>query len=160
MTVVETLVLEASGRAHCKSAARRCLIGASNFKAFMFVGLRLCLFLEYWQILRSRERSGWRGLSHWGGRFADFGVSGVCRGGISPADSFLDLLVAFVLTRLLGCGNLGVPRLLLRRIIRASTCFRHGSAVWFVTRQQVKSSEPEILPPGPAPSREHSFGAH
>jgi hypothetical protein len=27
------------------------------------------------------------------------------------------------------------------------------AAVFFVTRQQVRSDEPEILPPGPAPAR-------
>ena len=82
-------------------------------------------------------------------------------GGISPADSLLDLIVAFVLIRLLGWHWAFLPTLAAELVPGADLFPTWTAAVWFVTRQQVKSSsnsssnsspkDPEILPPGPAP---------
>ena len=72
-------------------------------------------------------------------------------GGMSPADSLLDLFVAFVLIRLLGWHWAFLPSLAAELIPGADLFPTWTAAVWFVTRQQVRSSEPEILPPGPAP---------
>jgi hypothetical protein len=80
-------------------------------------------------------------------------------GGISPADSLLDLIVAFVLIRLLGWHWAFLPTLAAELVPGADLFPTWTAAVWFVTRQQVKSNsssnsspqEPEILPPGPAP---------
>jgi len=80
-------------------------------------------------------------------------------GGISPADSLLDLIVAFVLIRLLGWHWAFLPTLAAELVPGADLFPTWTAAVWFVTRQQVKSnsssnSSPkdiEILPPGPAP---------
>ena len=72
-------------------------------------------------------------------------------GGISPADSLLDLLVAIVLTRLLGWHWAFLPSLAAELIPGLDLFPTWTAAVWFVTRQQVQSTEPEILPPGPAP---------
>jgi hypothetical protein len=80
-------------------------------------------------------------------------------GGISPADSLLDLVVAFVLIRLLGWHWAFLPTLAAELVPGADLFPTWTAAVWFVTRQQVKSNsssnsspkDPEILPPGPAP---------
>ena len=73
-------------------------------------------------------------------------------GGISPADSLLDLFVAFMLIRLLGWHWAFLPSLAAELIPGADLFPTWTAAVWFVTRQQVQTSEPEILPPGPAPA--------
>ncbi len=87
-------------------------------------------------------------------------------GGISPADSLLDLIVAFVLIRLLGWHWAFLPTLAAELVPGADLFPTWTAAVWFVTRQQVKannnssfnsssssnSNDPEILPPGPAPA--------
>ncbi len=82
-------------------------------------------------------------------------------GGVSPADSLLDLIVAFALIRLLGWHWAFLPTLAAELIPGADLFPTWTAAVWFVTRQQVKadntpgsnsnSKDPEILPPGPAP---------
>ena len=73
-------------------------------------------------------------------------------GGLSPADSVLDLFVAFVLIRLLGWHWAFLPSLAAELIPGADLFPTWTAAVWFVTRQQVHAGEPEILPPGPAPA--------
>jgi hypothetical protein len=85
-------------------------------------------------------------------------------GGISPADSLLDLIVAIVLIRLLGWHWAFLPTLAAELVPGADLFPTWTAAVWFVTRQQVKvgnnsssnsspsSNDPEILPPGPAPA--------
>ena len=83
-------------------------------------------------------------------------------GGVSPADSLLDLIVAFALIRLLGWHWAFLPTLAAELIPGADLFPTWTAAVWFVTRQQVKannnpdssssSQDPEILPPGPAPA--------
>jgi hypothetical protein len=89
-------------------------------------------------------------------------------GGVSPADSLLDLIVAFVLIRLLGWHWAFLPTLAAELVPGADLFPTWTAAVWFVTRQQMKannnsssnsssissspSNDPEILPPGPAPA--------
>ena len=87
-------------------------------------------------------------------------------GGISPADSLLDLIVAFVLIRLLGWHWAFLPTLAAELVPGADLFPTWTAAVWFVTRQQMKAyndpnsspspspspKDPEILPPGPAPA--------
>src|SRR5208337_4166211 len=72
-------------------------------------------------------------------------------GGMSPADSALDLIVAFVMIRLLGWHWAFLPTAVAKLIPAADLFPTWTAAVWFVTRQKVRSGEPEILPPGPAP---------
>lgn len=72
-------------------------------------------------------------------------------GGISPADSLLDLIVAFVMIRLLGWHWAFLPTAAAKLIPGADLFPTWTTAVWFVTRHQVHSQEPEVLPPGPAP---------
>lgn len=78
-------------------------------------------------------------------------------GAVSPADSVLDLAVGFILIRLLGWHWAFLPTIAAELIPGADLFPTWTAAVWFVTRQQVRansgssSTEPEILPPGPAP---------
>jgi hypothetical protein len=72
-------------------------------------------------------------------------------GGISPADSVLDLIVAFVMIRLLGWHWAFLPTAAAKLIPGADLFPTWTTAVWFVTRQQVRDNAVEILPPGPAP---------
>jgi hypothetical protein len=72
-------------------------------------------------------------------------------GAMSPADSLLDLIVAFVMIRLLGWHWALLPTVAAKLIPGADLFPTWTAAVWFVTRQQVKAKDVEILPPGPAP---------
>ena len=73
-------------------------------------------------------------------------------GGVSPADTVLDVVAAAVLIRLLGFHWAFLPSLLVELMPGFDLFPTWTAAVWFVTRQQVHSGEPEILPPGPAPA--------
>jgi hypothetical protein len=72
-------------------------------------------------------------------------------GGLSPADSLLDLIVGFAMIRLLGWHWAFLPTAAAKLIPGADLFPTWTTAVWFVTRQKIRSGEPEILPPGPAP---------
>ena len=81
-------------------------------------------------------------------------------GGFSPADGALDLIVAVVLTRLLGWHWAFLPSLAAELVPGLDLFPTWTAAVYYVTRQipaetetpRRKTSEPEILPPGPAPA--------
>jgi len=74
-------------------------------------------------------------------------------GGLSPADALLDLGVAAILIRLLGWHWAFLPALLAELVPGLDLFPTWTAAVFYVTRQRVRSEEPEILPPGPAPAR-------
>jgi hypothetical protein len=73
-------------------------------------------------------------------------------GGLSPADTLLDLIVAAILARLLGWHWAFLPSLLAELIPGLDLFPTWTAAVFFVTRQQTRSEGPEILPPGTAPA--------
>jgi hypothetical protein len=75
-------------------------------------------------------------------------------GGASPADAILDFAAAVLLTRTLGWHWAFLPTLAAELIPGLDLFPTWTAAVWFVTRQRVRSAsgEPEILPPGPAPA--------
>jgi hypothetical protein len=73
-------------------------------------------------------------------------------GGLSPLDTVLDLTVAVVLTKLLGWHWAFLPTLAVELVPGMDLFPTWTAAVFFVTRQRVRTSEPEILPPGPAPA--------
>jgi len=73
-------------------------------------------------------------------------------GGASPADAGLDVVVAFLLTKLLGWHWAFLPTLGAELIPGLDLFPTWTAAVYFVTRGEEQSSEPEIMPPGPAPS--------
>ena len=89
-------------------------------------------------------------------------------GAMSPADSVLDLIVAFVMIRLLGWHWAFLPTAAAKLIPAADLFPTWTAAVWFVTRQRLSANpedsynsdsnnsnsnpkDVEILPPGPAP---------
>jgi hypothetical protein len=74
-------------------------------------------------------------------------------GGLSPADTALDALAALVLIQLLGWHWAFLPTIAAELVPGFDLFPTWTAAVFFVTRQQVHSGEPEILPPGPAPAR-------
>src|SRR5207247_9949616 len=74
-------------------------------------------------------------------------------GGLSAADALLDLGVAAILIRLLGWHWAFLPTLLAELVPGLDLFPTWTAAVFYVTRQRVRSEEPEILPPGPAPAR-------
>ena len=71
---------------------------------------------------------------------------------VSPFDTTLDFIVAFVLTRLLGWHWAFLPSLGAELVPGLDLFPTWTAAVFFVTRQRVRSTEPEILSPGPAPA--------
>lgn len=72
-------------------------------------------------------------------------------GGISPADSVLDVIVGTVLIRLVGWHWAFLPSFLAELVPGFDLFPTWTAAMLFVTHQQVTAGEPEILPPGPAP---------
>lgn len=74
-------------------------------------------------------------------------------GGLSPADTLLDVVMAVTLIRLLGWHWAFLPTLLAEMTPGLDLLPTWTAAVLFVTLQSVPTGEPEILPPGPAPAR-------
>lgn len=70
-------------------------------------------------------------------------------GGVSPADSALDLIVAVALTKILGWHWAFLPSVMAELLPGFDLFPTWTAAVYFVTRQDVKDGEPEILPPAP-----------
>lgn len=77
-------------------------------------------------------------------------------GGLSPMDAALDVVVALILSRLLGWHWALVPTLFAELLPGLDLFPTWTAAVYYMTRQQTESrskdSEPEVLPPGPAPA--------
>ena len=74
-------------------------------------------------------------------------------GAISPADTALDVVVGALLIRLLGWHWAFLPTFAAELLPGFDLFPTWTTAVFFVTRNQFKEGEPEILPPGPAPAR-------
>ena len=74
---------------------------------------------------------------------------------MSPADTLLDLVVAFLLTRVLGWHWAFLPSLAAELVPGLDMLPTWTAAVYYVTRSESESNEPEILPPGPAPAPHH-----
>lgn len=74
-------------------------------------------------------------------------------GGISPADTVLDLAVGAVLIRLLGWHWAFLPSLLAEVVPGLDLFPSWTAAMLFVTHERLSAGQPEILPPGPAPAR-------
>jgi|SRR5579864_1830822 len=73
-------------------------------------------------------------------------------GALSPADTLLDVAAAAILTKLLGWHWAFLPTIAAELIPGLDLFPTWTAAVFFVTRQRVRSGEAEILPPGPAPA--------
>ncbi|MFZ3342270.1 MAG: hypothetical protein WA213_15400 [Terriglobales bacterium] len=117
-------------------------------------------FLEYFKSLKPEHRLAWL-VAVAADALQIFAFPFFAEGAISPADSALDLFVAFVLIRLLGWHWAFLPSLAAELIPGADLFPTWTAAVWFVTRGQLATGEKaragerigeqEILPPGPAP---------
>ena len=75
-------------------------------------------------------------------------------GGLSPADVLLDLSVAAILIRLLGWHWAFLPTLLAELVPGLDLFPTWTAAVFYVTRQRVRSEEPEFCLQGPVPRGE------
>ncbi|HZD94557.1 MAG TPA: hypothetical protein VE133_09905 [Candidatus Sulfotelmatobacter sp.] len=73
-------------------------------------------------------------------------------GGVSPADTALDLITAAILSRILGWHWAFLPTLAAELVPGLDMFPTWTAAVFFVTRSQVRTIEPEILRPGTAPA--------
>jgi len=110
-------------------------------------------FVDYFKSLNSPElRTAWIiAIAADGLQLAALPV--FAAGGISPADTVLDLIVGAVLIKLLGWHWAFLPSLAAELIPGLDLFPTWTAAVLFVTHQRLASGEPEILPPGPAPTR-------
>ena len=123
-------------------------------------------FLDYFKSLRPEHRMAWAlAIAADVLQIAAFPL--FAEGAMSPADSALDLIVAFVMIRLLGWHWAFLPTAAAKLIPAADLFPTWTAAVWFVTRHKISAhsdsspadsnpadsnlGEPEILPPGPAP---------
>ncbi len=112
-------------------------------------------FVDYFKSLKPEHRQAWAvAIAADALQLLAFPL--FVEGGVSPADSFVDLIVAFVMIRLLGWHWAFLPTAAAKLIPGADLFPTWTAAVWFVTRHQVHShsEEPgqqEVLPPGPAP---------
>jgi hypothetical protein len=70
-------------------------------------------------------------------------------GGISPADTALDMIVALALTKLLGWHWAFLPSMVTEMLPGLDLFPTWTTAVFFVTRAQAHPEEPEILPADP-----------
>ena len=73
-------------------------------------------------------------------------------GGASPADIGLDLAVAAILSRIFGWHWALLPSFVAELVPGLDLFPTWTAAVFFMTRNAVRSGEPEVLPPGPAPA--------
>ncbi len=72
-------------------------------------------------------------------------------GAAFPGDDILDLVVGVALWRLLGWHWALLPAFAAELIPGIDLLPTWTATVMFMTRSQVRSKEPEVLPPGPAP---------
>jgi len=108
-------------------------------------------FLDYFKSLKSPElRTAW--IVAMAADALQIGALPLfAAGGISPADTALDLIVGAVLIRLLGWHWAFLPSFLAELLPGFDLFPTWTAAMLFVTHQRVSAGEPEILPPGPAP---------
>jgi len=74
-------------------------------------------------------------------------------GGISPFDTALDLATAAILSKILGWHWAFLPTFAVELVPGMDLFPTWTAAVFFVTRNQVRTIEPEILRPDQAPAR-------
>lgn len=110
------------------------------------------MFTDIWKSIKSPElRAAWLiALAADGLQLAAIPL--FAEGGISPADTALDIAVGFALVRLVGWHWAFLPTLAAELIPGMDLFPTWTAAMLFVTRERMKSGEPQILPPGPAPA--------
>jgi hypothetical protein len=107
-------------------------------------------FLDYFKSLKAEHRMAWT-VAIAADILQIVAFPLFAEGGISPADSILDLAVAYLMIRLLGWHWAFLPTAAAKLIPAADLFPTWTAAVWFVTRREVHTGEQEVLPPGPAP---------
>ena len=121
--------------------------------------------MDYFKSLKSPElRLAWA-IAMAADAIQIAGAPFFAEGAISPADSALDLIVGFLLIRLLGWHWAFLPAFAAELVPGVDLFPTWTAAVWYVTRERINASEPEILssqrvdpgepeilPPGPAPA--------
>src|SRR5271166_6188645 len=112
-------------------------------------------FLDYFKSLKESEKRSWAWAVAIAADVLQIAAFPLfAEGAMSPADSALDLIVAFVMIRLLGWHWAFLPTAAAKLIPGVDLFPTWTTAVWWVTRQKMHSGEPgeqEVLPPGPAP---------
>ena len=122
-------------------------------------------FMDYFKSLKSPElRLAWA-IAMAADAIQIAALPLFAEGAISPADSVLDLIVGFLLIRLLGWHWAFLPAFAAEMLPGVDLIPTWTAAVWYVTRQRINAAEPEILssqrvdpgepeilPPGPAPA--------
>ena len=107
-------------------------------------------FIDYFKALKLEQRQAWIvAIAADVLQIAAFPL--FAEGALSPADSVLDLIVGFVMIRLLGWHWALLPSAAAKLIPGADLFPTWTAAGWFVTRHKVQAGEQEVLPPGPAP---------
>jgi hypothetical protein len=107
--------------------------------------------LHFWHSIKSRDHR-----LAWTVAFAVDAIQIVAMplfapGALSPADTLLDVFASVILCRLLGWHWALLPTLLVELCPGLDLFPTWTAAVFFITRRSIASSEPEVLPPGPAP---------
>jgi hypothetical protein len=110
-------------------------------------------FLDYFKALKPEHRVAWAvAIAADALQIAAFPL--FAEGAISPADSVLDLVVAFVMIRLLGWHWAFLPTAAAKLIPGADLFPTWTAAVWFVTRHKCANvGQQEICLQAPRPNR-------
>ena len=107
--------------------------------------------MDYFKSLKSPEhRLAWA-IAMAADAIQIAGLPFFAEGAVSPVDALLDLVVGYMLIRLLGWHWAFLPTLAAELVPGVDLFPTWTAAVWYVTRERVRAGEPEILPPGPAP---------
>ncbi len=102
-------------------------------------------FLDYFKSLKPEHRLAWAvAIAADALQIAAFPL--FAEGAMSPADSALDLIVAFVMIRLLGWHWAFLPTAAAKLIPGADLFPTWTAAVWFVTRHRVNVGERRFCP--------------
>src|SRR5689334_23313666 len=127
----------------------RCL---TSVRAMMVVSLSM-LLLDVVKSLKSAEKR-WAWLAALVADFTQILVLPLfAGGGFSPADTIIDMIMAALLTRLLGWHWAFFPTLVAELIPGLDLFPTWTAAVFYVTYQDARSEQVRTLPPGPAPVR-------
>jgi len=105
------------------------------------------LLQQYWNAIKDPElRMAWIiALAADALQWAAFPF--FAEGGISPLDSALDLVVAFLLIRLVGWHWAFLPSMIAEVLPGADLFPTWSAALLFVTRDRIQGTEPVVLPP-------------
>src|SRR5689334_1288867 len=110
------------------------------------------MMLDFFKTFRSREyRQAWF-IAIVADAIQIVGLPLFAPGAVSPADTVLDLAVAALLYRILGWHWDLLPSFAAELVPGLDLFPTWTAAVFFMTRGAVRSNEPEILAPGPAPA--------